>query len=468
MRKISMLFAILLLFIATGYAQQAKYVFYFIGDGMGVNQVNGTEMYRAEQENKIGITPLLFTQFPYMTIATTYAANSKITDSAASGTALATGHKTKYGTIGMLEDQTTPINSIAVWAKKQGARVGISTSVSIDHATPAAFYAHQPDRNMYYEIGTDLIKADFDFYAASDFLYPRGKDGKQPDLYNQAQQAGYTIYRGYNDYLNGKNKEKVILFQPQGKDNKSLPYAIDRKSDDMSLQEIVKAGIDFFSKDLSKGFFFMVEGGEIDWACHSNDAATVFQEIIDMDNAIKEAYEFYQKHPDETLIVVTADHETGGFTLGINGKSELNLKALASQKVSEKVFTERINQMRKETGNNVSWDMIQQALTEDFGFWDTVALTETQKTRLKNIYNESFGNKNVELKESEYQKAEPIAAAAKEIINEIAWIGWTTGSHTAGFVPVAAIGAGSELFRQRTDNAEIPRTIAKAAGYTIE
>jgi len=468
MKKISMMLVTLFLFIIAGFAQQAKYVFYFIGDGMGINQVNGTEMYQSELNHKIGTTPLLFTQFPSMTVATTYAANNGITDSAASGTALATGYKTQYGTIGMLADQKTPANSIAVWAKKQGARVGISTSVSIDHATPAAFYAHQPNRNMYYEIGNDLIKANFDFYAASDFLLPQGRDGKQPNLYELAQQAGYTIYRGYDEYQKGSNKEKVILFQPKGGANKSIPYAIDRKPGDMSLQEIVKAGIDFFSKDLSKGFFFMVEGGEIDWACHSNDAATVFREVIDMDNAIKEAYEFYQKHPDETLIVVTADHETGGFTLGVKGKSKLNLKVLGSQKMSEKTFTELINNMRKETGNKVSWEMIQQALKENFGFWDTLTLTDAQETRLKNIYNESFGNKNVILKESEYQKAEPIAAAAKEIISEIAWIGWTTGGHTAGFVPVTAIGVGAELFHHRTDNTEIPRTIAKAAGYIAE
>lgn len=468
MKKISMMIVALFLFIATGFAQQAKYVFYFIGDGMGVNQVNATEMYRGELDGKIGTTPLLFTQFPSMTVATTFAVNNGVTDSAASGTALATGHKTKYGTIGMLEDQKTPANSIAVWAKKKGAQVGISTSVSVDHATPAAFYAHQPDRGMYYEIGNDLVKSNVDFFAASDFLLPQGKDGKQPNLYELVQQAGYTIYRGYDEYVKGGKKDKVILFQPKGGANRSIPYAIDRKPGDMSLQQIVKAGIDFFSKDLSKGFFFMVEGGEIDWACHSNDAATAFREIIDMDEAIKEAYEFYLKHPDETLIVVTADHETGGITLGIKGKSKLNLKALASQKMSEKAFTELVNNMRKETGNKVSWEMIQQALKENFGFWDTLELSEAQEARLKNIYNESFGNKDVVLKESEYQKAEPIAAAAKEIISEIAWIGWTTGGHTAGFVPVTAIGAGAELFHQRTDNAEIPRKIAKAAGYEAE
>ncbi len=465
MRKISMILAAMFLFLVAGYAQQAKYVFYFIGDGMGVNQVNGTEIFRGELDGKIGITPLLFTQFPCVTIATTYSTNCGITDSAASGTALASGHKTKSGTIGMLEDHETSVNSIAVWAKNAGAQVGISTSVSIDHATPSAFYAHQPSRKMYYEIGNDMIKAGFDFYAGSDFLRPKGKNGDQPNLYELTEQAGYTLYRGYEAFQKGTQRDKVVLLQSEGYDKYSLPYAIDRKEGDMSLKDIVKAGVECLSQDLSKGFFFMIEGGEIDWACHSNDAATAFHEVMDLDNAIAVAYEFYQQHPNETLIVITADHETGGFTLGINGKYELNLKALDSKKMSESAFTKLVNNLRNETGNKVTWEMMQRALKENFGFWDTLTLTEAQENRLKTIYEESFSNKEVELKESEYHKDEPIAVAAKEIINEIARVGWSTGGHTAGFVPVIAIGTGSELFHQRTDNAEIPLKIAKAAGY---
>lgn len=468
MKKISMMLTALFLFIATGFAQQAKYVFYFIGDGMGVNQVNGTEIYRGELDQLIGTTPLLFTQFPCMTVATTYATDNRVTDSAASGTALATGRKTKSGTIGMLEDQQTPATSIAYWAKQHGARVGIATSVSIDHATPAAFYAHQPNRKMYYEIGAELPKSGFDFFAGSDFLYPRGKEGNQPDLYDLAQEAGYTIYRGYEAFCRNPKQSKTILFQKEGIDRYSLPYAIDRQENDLTLKQIVRAGIDLLYTGSSESFFFMIEGGKIDWACHSNDAATVFREIIDMDEAIAEAYTFYQQHPDETLIVITADHETGGLTLGRDGLYALNLKTLDSQKASESGFTAIVNKMRRETGNRVTWEEMRKALRENFGFWDTISLTEEQETRLKTVYEESFGEQEVALKESEYQRDEPIAATAKEIINEIARVGWTTGAHTAGFVPVTAIGAGSELFRQRTDNAEIPRIIAKAAGYTIE
>ena len=224
--------------------------------------------------------------------------------------------------------------------KNKGCRVGISTSVSVDHATPAAFYAHQGQRSSYYNVGLDLIDANFDFYAGSDFLDPTNKKAagsNSESLYTLVDKAGYTIARGYKDYQKkAKKSDKLILLQPAtATDNSAIPYAIDRKKGDMTLTEITRAGINFLSKDLSKGFFLMVEGGKIDWACHSNDAATVFHEVMDMDNAIKVAYEFYEQHPDETLIVVTADHETGGIVLG-KGPYTLNLQALKSQKVSEK------------------------------------------------------------------------------------------------------------------------------------
>ena len=164
MKRLMYVLFFVLLTSGMAYAQQAKYVFYFIGDGMGVNQVNGTEMYLAEQEGRIGVKPLLFTSFPVASMATTFSATNSVTDSSAAGTALATGAKTYNGAIGM-DDNKSVLQSVAERAKKSGKKVGVTTSVSVDHATPAAFYAHQPDRGMYYEIALDLPKAGFDFYA---------------------------------------------------------------------------------------------------------------------------------------------------------------------------------------------------------------------------------------------------------------------------------------------------------------
>ena len=433
MKKLSFIIVFVFLSILFVQAQQAKYVFYFIGDGMGVNQVLGTEMYRGELEGKIGVTPLLFTQFPYATIATTFSATNGVTDSAAAGTALATGNKTKNGALGVKKDLETKVNSVA------------------------------------YNVGLDLIDANFDFYAGSDFLDPTNKKAagsNSESLYTLVDKAGYTIARGYKDYQKkAKKSDKLILLQPAtATDNSAIPYAIDRKKGDMTLTEITRAGINFLSKDLSKGFFLMVEGGKIDWACHSNDAATVFHEVMDMDNAIKVAYEFYEQHPDETLIVVTADHETGGIVLG-KGPYTLNLQALKSQKVSESGYTKIVNELRKKYKNQVPWEVIKQSLKDNFGFWDSIQLNEKQEASLKKVYDESFSGKEIDLTKSEYQQDEPLAAEAKRILDDIALVGWTSGGHSGGYVPVFAIGAGAQLIQGRIDNTEIPVKIAEAAGY---
>ena len=472
MKKLLFAIAFLAVLVLPAQAQQAKYVFYFIGDGMGVNQVLGTEMYQSELKGEIGVTPLLFTQFPYATVAHTYSATNGVTDSAAGGTALATGSKSKNGGIGVTKD-LVEVTSVASWAKANGYRVGVSSSVSVDHATPASFYAHENSRNNYYQIGLDLIEANFDFYAGSDFLDPtnqKAKDGKTYEsLYDLTAKAGFTLARGYKEYQKkAKKAEKMILFQPEAasaKDNSAIPYAIDRQKGDMTLSEITRAGINFLSKNNDKGFFLMVEGGKIDWACHSNDGATALTEVQDFDNAIKVAYEFYEQHPEETLIVITADHETGGLSLG-TGSYDLNLQALKAQKVSENGFTSILNGLRKKYKNQVPWEVVQQALKDNFGFWGSVKLNEKQEARLKAIYDKSFGNQPVNLEKSEYLQNEPLAGEAKRILNSIARLGWNSGGHSAGFVPVFAIGAKAELFQGRLNNTEIPEKIAEAAGYT--
>lgn len=462
-----LIYMLLFVFVAVVANGQAKYVFYFIGDGMGVNQVNGTEMYCAELQNgRIGVEPLLFTQFPVATMATTFSATNSVTDSAAGGTALATGKKTYNSAISIGQDKN-PIETIAEKAKRAGKKVGVTTSVSIDHATPASFYAHQPDRNMYYEIAQDLPKANFDFYAGSGFLKPTTTfDKKQaPNIFPMFEEAGYTIARGHNDYKAKASKAtKMILIQEEGKDSGSLPYAIDRSEKDLTLAQITESAIDFLTKGNNKGFFLMVEGGKIDWACHANDAATAFNEVKDMDAAIKIAYEFYKKHPKETLIVVTADHETGGIALG-TGKYQLNLQALQHQQNSVDNLSNQMSDLRKKKENKVSWEEMKTLLAEQMGFWKQLPITWEQEKKLRDEFEKSFVKNKVSFSESMYSKSEPLAALAKEIINEMAMLGWASGGHSAGYVPVFAIGAGAQLFGAKIDNTEIPQRIVKAAGY---
>lgn len=454
------------LLAGTSYAQQAKYVFYFIGDGMGVNQVNGTEMYLAEQEGRIGVKPLLFTTFPAGTMATTFSATNSVTDSSAAGTALATGAKTYNGAIGMDDDKNV-LQSVAEQARKSGKKVGIATSVSVDHATPAAFYAHQPQRSMYYEIALDLPKAGFDFYAGGGFLKPATTADKKeaPSIFPIMEDAGYTIARGLDEYkAKAADAKRMVLIQKEGAEPSCLPYAIDREAGDLTLPEITESAVSFLTKGNRKGFFLMVEGGKIDWACHSNDPATTFEEVIDLDNAVKVAYEFYKKHPKETLIVVTADHETGGAGLG-TGKYALRLKALANQKQSQDLLSKAITDLRKEKTGKASWEEVKALLADRMGFWKELPLTWEQEKLLRDEYETSFVKNKVVFEESLYAKTEPLAAAARKVMSQIAMVGWTCSNHTAGYVPVFAIGAGSDLFTGKMDNTEIPKRIAKAAGY---
>lgn len=458
MKRLTSFLLLALFVIVAAQAQRAKYVFYFIGDGMGLNQVNTTEMYQAEQQGRIGTAPLQFASFPVAGMATTYSATNSITDSAAGGTALATGHKTYNGALGVDADKEA-VYSVAVRAKEAGRKVGITTSVGVDHATPASFYAHQPDRGMYDNIVDDLIATGFDFYAGSGF---NTKDKGVKAIASIAQ-AGYTVARGIDEYQSkAKGAEKMLLIQQEGSVPWCLPYAIDRQADDMTLAQITESAIDFLSKDNRKGFFLMVEGGKIDWACHDNDAATVLREVIDMDNAIKVAYAFYQQHPKETLIVVTADHETGGLGLGHQGYT-LNLKALDGQQQSAEALSRTITDLRK--SGNATWEDMKALLTKHMGFWDTVPLTWEQERLLHDAFDESFAKRHVVFTESLYSRTEPVAVAARKVMSQAAKVGWTTGDHSAEYVPVFAIGAGATLFSGKMDNTDIPKRIARAAGY---
>lgn len=153
------------------------------------------------------------------------------------------------------------------------------------------------------------------------------------NLFELYDREGYTLIRGMEEYANQSGEAaKIIFIQQEGSDQGSLPYAIDRKEGDLTLAQITENAIQFLTRNNDNGFFLMVEGGKIDWACHGNDAATVFTEVVDMSEAVQKALDFYNQHPDETLIVITADHETGGIVLG-TGKYALNLQAFTVSEI---------------------------------------------------------------------------------------------------------------------------------------
>lgn len=448
----------LLLVVLASFAKTPKYVFYFIGDGMGPSHVLGTEYYLGELEGVIGRpNKLCFTQFPKSAFVSTFSKSNGVTDSAASGTALATGSKTKNGYLGV-EMDTTVVYSVAHAAKQAGYAVGISSTVGINHATPGAFYAHQPGRSRYYEIGQDMLTADYDFYAGGDLIV--NKSEQRDEIYEKAKAQGYTIARGFDDYkANGKNAKKLMLYQKEVATD--LPYAIDREEGDLTLAQITEAGIEFLSKKSKKGFFFMVEGGKIDYASHSDDGATALNEVIDFDNAIKVAYEFYKKYPNETLIVVTADHETGGLVLGYSGAYALNLKALKGQKVSADRMASilrRASRARME----LRWERVQELLKENFGLWGEIEMTKEETHELRVYFEQAYATTDIAKRES---KLSSMAHRAKQMVNQKAFLSWAGPNHSASFVPLFAIGAGAENFHGVIDNTDIPKTIKKIARY---
>lgn len=465
-------FLLLLLFInfSAAIAQQnaPKYIFFMIGDGMGLNQVQVTEVYKASLEGKNTVFPLTFTQFPVISYATSHSASHGVTDSAAGGTALAVGHKTKNGVIGMDTSTTIAHTSIAEVAKQQGLKVGITTSVSIDHATPASFYAHRASRNMYYEIGLDLIKSDFDFFGGAGFLSPEINYEKEKvqSLFPQFEAAGYGLAYGLKEYEAIKgDKEKIILMNDRDSATASLTFAIDRNPEELTLAQVTSSAIESLSKNNEDGFFLMVEGGKIDWACHGNDGATAIHEVLDFDAAVQEAYKFYQQHPDETLIIVTADHETGGLALG-NGSYTLTLENIDQQKRSQGALTTIVRNFRK-ANPSASWNEVKGLLQQHLGLWGDVRVSRGDEKEIKDAYESSFVNNIEETEESLYASDDKIATLAVKALNRSSNLSWASGGHSAAYIPVYAIGAGAAAFQQKMDNTDIPRKVAEAAGWKM-
>ena len=444
---------------------KAKYVFYFIGDGMGVNQVIGTEMYLAELEGRIGTKSLSFTSFPVRNYMTTYSATNAVTCSAAAGTALATGTKTQNGRIGMRQDSSV-LYSIACKAKQAGKAVGVTTSVAINHATPAVFYAHQPDRQMYYEIGTDAAKAGFDFYGGAGWKQVFSPhDSSAIDLYSLLRDSGYMIIDHRQDFQAlSAGAGKVVYVQPKVCVNpSSLPAAIDRKEGDLTLANITEKAIQFLSTRNETGFFLMVEGGVIDWLCHANDGAAAFREVVDFSETIQVALDFYKAHPNETLIIVTADHETGGLSLG-NGPYELNLKLLANQKSSIIGLTQKLKQLKKSKGKNLTYPDLQELFKQECGFGATVMLSPAEEQLLESECMKIIRSDRNQLVRNEHALVDPLAVLAVKILNRKAMIQWASGGHSAGAVPVYAIGVGAEKFSGISDNTEIIGIIEEVMG----
>lgn len=461
-----------------------KYVFYFIGDGMSNAQINLAEAALGDPNFKlksstVELGELNIRQFPVAGMQTTHAEDRYITGSAASATALACGEKTTIGTIAMKGDHSADLKTMAELAKAKGMKVGIISSVSIDHATPACFYAHTESRNNYQEIGQDLINSEFDYFAGGNVRHNKYKDYSLDDFKTDAQSKGYSYVNTRADFnaLNA-NSGKVIAtlegLATYTSDGCAMPYELDindqtNENDKITLAEFTKKGIDIL--DNEDGFFMMVEGGKIDWACHANDAVAAAHDMIGFDNAIAEAIAFYNEHPDETLIIVTGDHECGGLALGFSATGyDTAFDLLQYQDKSYWCFEEKFYAMLMD-GSLTTFEEAMALVKSNFGLGNAaldekLALSEYETGLLKDAFNRTLTGESTHAEEEVsviYGYYDPFTVTVTHILNNKAGIDWTSYSHTGSPIPCFAMGQGELNFSGYYDNTDIAKKIMEIA-----
>lgn len=275
---------------------EIRNVILMIGDGMGISAI-----YSAMT---VSDHPLNIERCNTIGLQKTNSADNYITDSAAAGTAIATGSKTKNGVIGM-DSNGLRVKSILEIAEQNGLSTGLVSTSSVTHATPASFIAHQSSRGSYEDIAADFLKTDVDVFIGGGYdHFAKRKD--KLNLIDSLRARGYEVANTMNQVLALTSGKLAGLVAPV-----HTPYRLDGRGD-MLPQASAKA-IEILSKN-KKGFFLMIEGSQIDWAGHANSADTLVDETIDFDNAVGKVLEFAEKD-GHTLVIITADHETGGVTI---------------------------------------------------------------------------------------------------------------------------------------------------------
>ena len=466
-----------------------KYVFLFIGDGMSYPQIQSTsdflgalndeDYWQAQpslDDNQGAILDgpeyLNFMNFEAAGSAVTFDSNSFAPDSASTATSIATGYKTYSGSINVDETGTVEYETIAEKLHSQkGYSVGVITSVNLNHATPAAFYAHQASRNDYYDIGLELVDSGFEYFAGGGLLDPDGAEGDQENLYDLAEQAGYNVVTTQAE-AEKVTAGPVVIIDEHLADSDAMAYELDRTDDMWALSDYVAKGIEVLSQD-EDGFFMMCEGGKIDWACHANDAASTIHDTQALADAVQVAIDFAAEHPEETLILVTGDHETGGLTIGFAGTDyDTYLSLLESQTISFTQFDEQYVANYK--ANGTSFEEVLADIEELFGLktegeeGDKLILTDYELETLRAAYEKSVnGTATSDYEQEEYVlygTYEPLSVTITHIINNKSGVSFTSYSHTGLPVAVFADGVNAEEFNGYYDNTDIYNKLADMLG----
>lgn len=462
-----------------------KYVFVFIGDGMSYPQIQSAAYYTGKDAAGIvdvvkksenpsdspEMKALSFYQFPVAGSASTYDATSFAPDSASTATSIFTGYKTHSSSINVDITKKIKYRTIAEQLRDQKKyKIGVISTVNLNHATPAATYAHQASRKSNYPIGQELVSSNFEYFAGGALMDPQDKNKDKTSIYDLAKNAGYKVCFDQKSAAALKNGDKALVIAETLADSDSMSYDNDRKEGEWALRDYVRKGIEVL--DNKTGFFMMVEGGKVDWACHANDARSSIADTLALSEAVEEAISFYNKHPKETLILVTADHETGGLTIGYAGTDyNLFFRTLDSQKISYAKFdSDYVSAYKK---NGTSFEAVMKDVEKLFGLKmpgadgsnknGGLVLTDYELSRIKTAYEKTIKNDNnrSQMEYDIYGNYEPLTITITHILNAKSGLGWTSNSHTGLPVPVFALGAGQEEFKGFYDNTEIYKKLAK-------
>lgn len=438
--------------------QAPRYIFYFIGDGMGWPHLINADLYKTDV---LGQESMAMLNLPVAGLARTHSANSRVTDSAAAGTALSTAHKTKNGMLGMDAD-TIPVTSIAKILYDRGWGVGLVTTSAIDDATPGAFYAHVPNRGNKMDIARQMAESGYQFLAGAgpQKLFRTDKDGKK--IIDYIKEQGYTV--GFGKTGLDEVSDKMLVVSADTVKTWECDYTIDSVPDALHLPDMTAAAIRQLSRLTPDHFFLMVEGGIIDHAAHGNDGGTAVREVLAFNESIQLALDFYNSHPQETLIVITADHETGGYSVGnqTTGYSA-HPEVVRDQKMSKSAFDDLLKSMAR-SRRIYGWDDMHELLATRLGFWGAVPVTDQQTAELKEMFEKMMeGRNSAPDQKTLYASFSGFTARVFQILNDAAGYGFTTTCHTGSPVPVLAIGEGAQVFSSLNDNTDLPVKILRLA-----
>lgn len=405
---------------------KAKNVIVMIGDGMGPAYTTAYR-YMKDDPSTAKMEKTIFDKH-FVGMSKTYSEDPKenVTDSAAAATAMAAGVKTYNGAISVDNDRE-PVGTVLEAAKENGMATGLVATSQISHATPAAFGAHDVSRNNYNDIADDYFDDLINGEHKVDVMLGGGTkyfDRDDRNLINEFKDGGYNYVTTTEEMLENESDQLLGLFAPVG-----LPKAIDRDKSTPSLEEMTTATLDKLSQD-KDGFFLMVEGSQIDWAGHANDSVAAMSEMEDFARAFEAVVEF-AKENGHTQVILTADHSTGGFSVGRDGVYDFDPKPIKAAKRTPEFMAQEIID-----GRSVE-DVLGEYVAFDF---TDEELSSIKQSASKNDFDRLY-------------------STISKVFNNRAGVGFTTSGHTGIDVPVYAYGPKSEVFSGLIENTDIAKNV---------